>query len=82
MCVCVCVVVCVDSLYGCVCVCFFNVFHSCYGMLAHVLLCSGWVHCAYVRVLTNSLSNFIVAIVFLAQSPGSVIELLAILALL
>ena len=50
--------VCVDWLYGLVCVFFFKVVELCYGMLSYVMLCYGWMHTAYVRVLGGSFIKF------------------------
>ena len=65
------------------CVCFFKVFESRYGMLAYVL-CYVLVVCIVLMWDCRQvvLFNFTVAIVFMVQSPGFVIELLGILALL
>ena len=62
---------------------FFKVIESRYGMLAYVL-CYVLVVCIVLMWDCRQvvLFNFTVAIVFMVQSPGFVIELLGILALL
>ena len=62
---------------------FFKVMESRYGMLAYVL-CYVLVVCIVLMWDCRQvvLFNFTVAIVFMVQSPGFVIELLGILALL
>ena len=62
---------------------FFKVMESRYGMLAYVL-CYVLVVCIVLMWDCRQvvLFNFAVAIVFMVQSPGFVIELLGILALL